>query len=205
MVIYNKPYTYLIGWVKHDVWYYGVRYAKNCSTEDLWNTYFTSSKHVAEFRKAHGDPDVIQIRKIFNNRNDAIKYEQKIIYRAKLHLNERYLNKGAQRAFNIPSEILSERMIIRNKTAEARKRSKERMILNNPMKDLDVAERSRLSKTGVPNYTNRGDNNPMRKYAGMREQKSESMKGRFWCNDGTNNKFVRDLPTGYVKGRFISS
>lgn len=60
-------YTYLIGWTKHDVWYYGRRTSKTATPDDLWKTYFTSSKHVKEFREMHGDPDVIDVRKEFGD------------------------------------------------------------------------------------------------------------------------------------------
>ena len=47
-------YTYLIGWTKYNIQYYGVRYAKGCHPDDLWKTYFTSSKYVKEFREKNG-------------------------------------------------------------------------------------------------------------------------------------------------------
>jgi hypothetical protein len=65
------PYTYLIGWKLHNKWYYGVRYGSKCNPNEFWKTYFTSSKHVHEFVLNNGDPDVIQIRKIFNDVNSA--------------------------------------------------------------------------------------------------------------------------------------
>ncbi len=61
------PYTYIIGWSLYNKYYYGVRYAKNCNPNDLWKTYFTSSKYVKEFRNNHGEPDIIQVRKTFEN------------------------------------------------------------------------------------------------------------------------------------------
>jgi hypothetical protein len=60
-----QPYTYLIGWREQQKYYYGVRYAKNCSPEDFWTKYFTSSPAVLAMRLKHGDPDIIQIRKTF--------------------------------------------------------------------------------------------------------------------------------------------
>ena len=74
-----KPYTYLIGWSKYNKWYYGARYSKNCHPNDLWNTYFTSSKIVKNLRKELGEPDVIQIRKIFKTREKTCKCEFKIL------------------------------------------------------------------------------------------------------------------------------
>lgn len=87
-------YTYLIGWSKLDKWYYGVRYAKNCSPSDLWVTYFTSSKYVKEFREENGEPDIIQVRQIFKDDKLAIRCEDKVIRTLKLYSNERFLNKS---------------------------------------------------------------------------------------------------------------
>jgi hypothetical protein len=91
MSIY-KPYTYLIGWTVHNKWYYGVRYAKNCNPSDLWVKYFTSSKKVKEFRQINGEPDVIQIRKIFNDDKSAKRWEDKVLRRMKVHINDNFIN-----------------------------------------------------------------------------------------------------------------
>ena len=34
-----------------------------------------------------------------------------------------------------------------------------------------------------------------------REKLSKKSKGRIWCNNGVEEKLVRDIPIGYVKGR----
>ena len=65
-------YTYLVGRSRLDVWYYGVRTAKASSPADLWVTYFTSSHRVKAFRAAHGEPDVVQVRQVFDNREAAL-------------------------------------------------------------------------------------------------------------------------------------
>ena len=100
MTIYNKkhiPYTYLIGWSKLDTWYYGVVW-KNFGTcianpVNLWTCYFTSSKHVKQFRKDHGEPDVIQIRKIFATAKEATSWEAKVLKRMNVVPSPRWLNK----------------------------------------------------------------------------------------------------------------
>lgn len=79
MSTHSVPYTYLIGWSSENKWYYGVRCAKNAHPTDLWVTYFTSSKHVAAFRIAHGEPDVIQIRRVFNNPQSAKNWEYRVL------------------------------------------------------------------------------------------------------------------------------
>jgi hypothetical protein len=95
------PYTYLIGWSTHNKWYYGVRYAKKkdvlyetgCHPDDLWVTYHTSSNHVREFTKKHGDPDIIQVRKTFDKEESAKQWENKVLRRMKVVDSEKWLNK----------------------------------------------------------------------------------------------------------------
>lgn len=90
-----QPYCYLIGWSALNTWYYGVKFAKNCNPTGLWVTYFTSSKHVENFRKQHGEPDIIQIRKTFNNKHDALLWEHKVLRRLNVHKQPAFLNKSS--------------------------------------------------------------------------------------------------------------
>lgn len=90
----QTPYTYLIGWKEHNIWYYGVRFAKKCHPSDFWVTYFTSSKYVKEFRAKNGEPDVIQIRKTFINRDSAQRWEIKVLQRMNAINDVRFLNKA---------------------------------------------------------------------------------------------------------------
>ena len=93
-------YTYLIGWKKLNKYYYGVRYAKNCDPKELWITYFTSSKYVKEFRKQNGEPDVIEIRKIFTDKKTAMLWENKVLKRIKAVFSNKWLNKTDNMAIN---------------------------------------------------------------------------------------------------------
>jgi hypothetical protein len=98
MNIYSHtPYTYRIHWTTTGMNYYGVRYANGCHPSDFWVTYFTSSKKVSEYRKTHGDPDVIEIRKTFtsdNKINESREFETKVLQRLKVHKRSDYLNVG---------------------------------------------------------------------------------------------------------------
>lgn len=96
----TTPYTYLIGWSYLNRWYYGVRYQKGCDPNDLWNPYKTSSKHVSQFIKDHGDPDIIQVRKTFNNRQSALLFEHKVLRRMCVIRKEQWINKTDNRAIN---------------------------------------------------------------------------------------------------------
>lgn len=115
-------YTYLIGWSKQNKFYYGARWAKNCSPSDLWVTYFTSSKHVKNFRKDHGEPDIIQIRKIFEDAEQCKSYERKVLTRLNVLNNNKWLNKNINGMF-LPhgpqaAEHLKKRVIAGVKTKE---------------------------------------------------------------------------------------
>lgn len=92
-------YTYLLRWSKQDKSYYGVRYKDSASLEDLCITYFSSSKYVKEFIKVNGLPDIICVRKIFNSKIDAKKWEEKVIRRLNATKRENWLNKGNANSF----------------------------------------------------------------------------------------------------------
>lgn len=63
----NIPFTYHIAWSELGIHYYGSRYSWDCHPDDLWTTYFTSSDIVKLFREVNGEPDIIEVRKIFIN------------------------------------------------------------------------------------------------------------------------------------------
>lgn len=88
----HTPYTYLIGWTKHNKWYYGRRTSSKCHPSELWITYFTSSKHVANFRRQFGDPDVLQIRKTFQNAKKCCLWESKVLKRLDAQHSDLWLN-----------------------------------------------------------------------------------------------------------------
>ena len=94
----NIPYTYLIGWSKLNIWYYGVRYAENCHPDEFWkdNGYKTSSGYVEEFVKLHGDPDIIEIRKVFtcdDRNNKSVLWERRVLTKLNAASHPNYLNK----------------------------------------------------------------------------------------------------------------
>lgn len=88
-------YTYLIGWTDQNKWYYGVRYKSDAKPSDLWATYFTSSKAVKRFRVKFGEPNIVQIRKVFDSREKAIVWEHKVLERMKVASDSRFLNMTA--------------------------------------------------------------------------------------------------------------
>lgn len=99
-------YTYLIGWTVLDRYYYGVRYAAGCNTNELWVKYFTSSDIVKTFRKIHGEPDLIQVRKVFEDGNKAMSWEANVLKRMKVVNDPRFLNMNDRHAPPINNRIM---------------------------------------------------------------------------------------------------
>lgn len=91
------PYTYLIGWSKLDKWYYGSKTSNSkkdvANPESFWVNYFTSSKEVQHYRSTHGEPDVIQVRRTFNNPNDCYSWEMRVLRRLKAVNSSKWINK----------------------------------------------------------------------------------------------------------------
>ena len=71
----TKPFTYFLQWTTINKCYYGVRYAQGCNPTDLMTTYFSSSKKVKELITNIGLPDVYFVDEVFDNKQDAVKYE----------------------------------------------------------------------------------------------------------------------------------
>ena len=86
-------YTYLLGWPTQDRWYYGVRFAKGASPDDLWLTYFTSSKHVKEFIKHFGNPTIIEIRNQFSDERVA-KHAEEMTGRERSQEHSRHISES---------------------------------------------------------------------------------------------------------------
>lgn len=88
----RTPYCYLVGWSSLGIYYYGKRTRKGCHPTDLFVSYFTSSKKVKEYIKTYGSPDIIQIRKIFNDTISASEWENCVLRRLNAARNKKFLN-----------------------------------------------------------------------------------------------------------------
>ena len=75
------PFTYLIHFIPENLYYYGVKYSKECHPDDLWTSYFTSSKTIHRLIELYGkEAFEFKVRKTFpNNPHAAIKWESKIL------------------------------------------------------------------------------------------------------------------------------
>ncbi len=89
--------------------YYGVRTKKGCSTSDLWTTYFTSSKIVADLINEHGaDSFDVEVRKTFVTKEAAREWEHKVLRRLKVRKRTDWLNRSEGKLPTTQGKVFSE-------------------------------------------------------------------------------------------------
>jgi len=145
------PYTYLIGWSSLNLYYYGVRFSKNCHPEDLFKTYFTSSQTVKEIILKYGNPNIIQIRKTFNDIKKARSWEHKVLRRLKVLTDSKWLNKTDNISIQHDKETISKMKSNLKKTMIS-KYGVEYSSQRPEFKEL--LKQTKLKKYGTPTFNN---------------------------------------------------
>jgi len=183
----GRPYTYLIGWSSHNVYYYGVRFSQNCHPNDLWKTYFTSSKYVQEFRLKHGEPDVISIRREFLTAKLAQLWEAKVLKRLNVRNSEKWLNKTDTSLYYTTNGMLG--------------KSHSLQTINKMQKPKSDITKQKMSLAKKHSYY--GNNNPFYNKTHSEEFKhkqSNRMKTRQAGKHNTNSKtWIIQFPNGKVE------
>jgi hypothetical protein len=183
-------YTYLIGWSDKNIFYYGVRYAKKSDPNELWKTYFTSSKYVKSFREKNGDPDIIQIRKTFNDKKAAILWEHKVLKRLNVVKDEKWLNKTDNFAIDYTSSkrntipgMLASKKKIKGKTYEELYGLEKAAFLKERSKGIMEEnwnnQETRLKMSKKPSDTSKYKEAALKRWANkeQREKLCASMRG----------------------------
>lgn len=100
-----KPYTYLIKHIPTGKVYYGYRSANKAEpADDLWKTYFTSSQTVHQLINESGvDSFEVEIRKIFETKEQASLWETRVLKRCKVLENNQWLNQNIA-GYIVPTE-----------------------------------------------------------------------------------------------------
>ena len=101
----NNYYTYLIGWSSINRWYYGCQYGKNSNPNNLWTNYFTSSKVVKDCRAKYGEPDIIEIRKTFSDKNKCLDWEHRVLEKLNVSEQVKWLNKKSGTGKSITTTV----------------------------------------------------------------------------------------------------
>lgn len=210
----HQPYTYLIRHLPTATVYYGLRFAKNCHPGDLWVKYFTSSKDIHKLIKEYGkDSFTTEIRRIFNNSADAIKWELTVLRRMKVLSRKDFINR------NIPGTTI--RFMLSEETKQKMRKPKpagfgdalkgntHARANKGVKKTKEHGENISKGKKGK-NFGRVGENAPrygMKKSQEELDKISKSMGVKKWMNNGVNSAFVGPdeielyLAKGYNMGR----
>jgi len=100
-----KPYTYLIRHRPTNRVYYGVRSANKVDPDqDLWQHYFTSSPKVQQLIEETGrDSFDVEIRRVFETREQAVAWEIKVLRRCGVLEDDRWINQNVA-GYIVPTE-----------------------------------------------------------------------------------------------------
>ena len=146
------PYTYLVGWSHLNKFYYGVRYAKGCHPSELWIKYFTSSNIVKKYRKEYGEPDIIEVRKEFEDANKARIWENTVLKRMSAKYDSRFLNQTDNISIKLSEDQYTKMFTkeVRSKMSDsARKRGYDETQLAKARENIkyDANRNTKISKS----------------------------------------------------------
>ena len=184
--IYYKPYTYHIAWTSIDKHYYGVRYAKGCNPNDLWKSYFTSSKLVLEYRQKYGEPDIIQIRRTFDDAHIAKSWEAKVLRRLNVLKSSRWLN----------ANIGGDQFMIQKHSPETKRKMSENSASKRPEERKRIAERQLGSNNSFYGKKHTEESKKIR---------SEKCKGYYWWTNGLIDVKSKKCPQGFWRGKSLKT
>ena len=228
-----RPYTYYIKWSKIGIWYYGVEYSntnKIANPKNLWNTYFTSSSNVSEFRKRYGEPDIIKVTRTFTDSESAILWENKFLKRVNAKDNPNSLNGHNSDGLTFKNKIVSQKT--RKILSEQRKKNiwwnngvinafsptppddsyiKGRILKNNPgaKKGAEINKKKKWFNNGIKSIFVEPENAPTNfvygRIMGKHKNPDINKKKRRWWNNGVDQTFNIVPPdNSYVLGRIRS-
>lgn len=192
-----KPYTYLIRHRPTGKVYYGYRSANRVDPDqDLWKQYFTSSPKVQQLIEETGvDSFDVEVRQIFETREQASDWEFRVLRRCKVLHDDRWLNQNVA-GYIVPTEASQKKISDyhkdkpktdehKQKISESQKGSKRPWSAknlpadtkgeNNGMFGKHHSEETK-KKIGEKNRVHmQGENNPMKKVE-WTEERREHMR-----------------------------
>lgn len=127
-----KPYTYLIKHRPTGKVYYGYRSANKVEpVEDLWKKYFTSSPKIQQLIEETGiDNFDVEIRRVFENKEQASAWETKVLRRCKVLNDERWINQNIA-GYIVPTEESRKKISDYHKGKPKTNEHKEKIRLGN--------------------------------------------------------------------------
>jgi hypothetical protein len=127
-----NPYTYLIKHRPTGKVYYGYRSANKVdAVDDLWKKYFTSSPKIQQLIEETGiDSFDVEIRQVFETKQQASVWETKVLRRCKVLDDERWINQNIA-GYIVPTEESRKKISDYHKGKPKTNEHKEKIRLGN--------------------------------------------------------------------------
>jgi hypothetical protein len=198
------PYTYCLTFKPTGQKYYGVRYKRGCRPEDLFQTYFTSSKEIKRLITLYGIKSFdIEIRKTFTNKEKALEWESKVLRRLKVEKNKKWINRRYQFSYVSDGKIwLHDPVTLKESFVDVD--IADKLLLLGYVKGRSPKTNKRISTSKIGLQS--GKNNPMygKKRADLSARNSLPKK---WITNGTeSHQILLDaaIPDGWYLGRNLN-
>jgi hypothetical protein len=200
-----QPYTYLIGWPEINKFYYGVRYAKNCNPSDLWIKYFTSSRAVKQMRLTHGEPSIIQIRKVFATAVKARIWETKVLTRLKVVSRLDFLNENDSPAPPINNRIML--ALTKNKISRSNKGKPKSELHRQKIKEARAKQINTRAGVPVSDETKKllSAANKGKKYSDSTNSKKGARGSQHWAYGKERSDKTKQLLSKANKGKKLNA
>lgn len=161
------PFTYCITFLPSGKRYYGARYSINevAHPDQLWTTYFTSSKIIADLIEEHGvDSFTFEIRKIFKTRKETVLWESKFLTKIGAAKSQDWLNgnNGNGKFYNSPEstkkglETKKKNGTLNSNSPESIQRGKDTKIRNGSTNSNSPVSIQKAKDTRKRNGTGNG-------------------------------------------------
>ena len=201
------PYTYRLKFKPTGQSYYGVRWKRGCHPDDLFKSYFSSSKEIKRLIYLYGVTSFdVEVRRVFESKQEACNWEHRVLKRLKVSSNPNWINRRNNAAKDLRERdetswiydphSLKETYV---NLSEIDKMIKLGYVLGRSPK---MKEKLSASKQGLQS----GKKNPMygRKRADLSARNSLPKK---WITNGIDShQILRDdaIPEGWSPGRNLS-
>jgi hypothetical protein len=181
-------YTYIIYHPETNFKYYGCQYGKFAHPDNLWNTYFTSSKKVKELIQQYGkDSFLYEIRQVFDDPKKCRLWEIKVIKRANLVRRNDFLNQrnpGGTDSLIVRKNYISWNKGLAGKNdprCASRKKGITGIYSEEQLKNLSYksSKEYQISKFGEEVF-----------YSKYKTGESNHTYGKMWINNGIEEKRI---------------
>lgn len=135
----STPFSYHLYHRPTNRHYYGIRFARGCHPNQLWTTYFSSSKVIKKLIEEYGtDSFEVSVRRTFHTANAALTWEHKVLRRLGAAQRSDWINRhNGGTSFRAPQHHTKKvrQMLLeyakRPKSEEWKAKARERMMINN--------------------------------------------------------------------------